>query len=171
MPSTRHINSSRQRQGQRGFTMIEVLVTVIILSIGLLGLAGLQATSLRNNQSAFIRSQATILAYDIADRMRANAAGAANGDYQFDTGSGAPGSVANCSTSTGCTSAEMAQNDLNEWFDSVTNLLPDGTGGICIDSDPDTAGCDGVGTQFVVTITWTEVEDGSTSTFTTSFKP
>ena len=65
----------------------------------------------------------------------------------------------------------MAQNDLNDWFDSVTNLLPDGTGSICIDSDPDTAGCDGVGTQFVITITWTEVEDGSTSTFTTSFKP
>ena len=167
MPSDKHITSS----GQQGFTMIEVLVTVIILSIGLLGLAGLQATSLRNNQSAFLRSQATILAYDIADRIRANFAGATNGSYNFDTGNGAPGLVSDCNTTTGCTAAEMAQNDLNDWFLSVTNLLPDGAGSVCIDSDPGTAGCDGNGTQFVITITWTEVEDGSTSTFTTSFQP
>ena len=55
-----------------GFTLIEVLIAMIILAVGLLGLAGLQATSLRNNQSAYNRSVATQLAYDIADRMRAN---------------------------------------------------------------------------------------------------
>lgn len=55
-----------------GFTMIEVLVAVIVLSVGLLGLAGLQATGLRNNHSATLRSIASLQAYDIADRMRAN---------------------------------------------------------------------------------------------------
>ena len=55
-----------------GFTLIEVLIAMLVLAVGLLGLAGLQATSLRNNQSAYNRSQATQLAYDLADRMRAN---------------------------------------------------------------------------------------------------
>ena len=61
-----------------GFTLIEVLIAMLVLAVGLLGLAGLQATSLRNNQSAYNRSQATQLAYDIADRMRANSAGIAS---------------------------------------------------------------------------------------------
>ena len=55
-----------------GFTLIEVLIAMLVLAVGLLGLAGLQATSLKNNQSAYNRSQATQLAYDIADRMRSN---------------------------------------------------------------------------------------------------
>ena len=60
-----------------GFTLIEVLIAMLVLAVGLLGLAGLQATSLKNNQSAYNRSQATQLAYDMADRMRANVAGVA----------------------------------------------------------------------------------------------
>ena len=66
-----------------GFTMVELLVAVLVLSIGLLGLAGLQAAGLRNNQSAYLRSQATILAYDVADRMRATRAAAAAGAYNI----------------------------------------------------------------------------------------
>jgi len=60
----------------KGFTLIEVLVSMIVLAIGLLGLAGLQMSSLRNNLSAYHRSQATQLAYDMADRMRTNIADA-----------------------------------------------------------------------------------------------
>jgi type IV pilus assembly protein PilV len=55
-----------------GFTLIEVLVAMVVLTVGLLGLAGLQATSLKNSQNAYYRSVATQLAYDMADRMRAN---------------------------------------------------------------------------------------------------
>jgi type IV pilus modification protein PilV len=58
--------------GQHGFTLVEVLVTVVILAVGLLGLAGLQAVSMRNNHSAYERTQAVQLAYDMADRVRAN---------------------------------------------------------------------------------------------------
>ena len=61
---------------QRGATLIEVLVAMLVLSIGLLGLAGMQMTALKSNQSAYYRSQATVLAYDIIDRMRANRADA-----------------------------------------------------------------------------------------------
>src|SRR3569832_663794 len=66
---------------QRGFTKLEVLISVVELSIGLLGIAGLQATGQRNNHSAYQRSQATALAYDMIDRMRANQAGVTSGAY------------------------------------------------------------------------------------------
>jgi len=59
---------------QRGFTLVEVLVTVIIMSIGLLGVAGLQLASMRSNHSAYLRTQATLAAYDLVDRMRADPA-------------------------------------------------------------------------------------------------
>jgi type IV pilus assembly protein PilV len=55
-----------------GFTLIEVLVTIVVVSIGLLGLAGLQINGLRANVSSEARSKATLLANDIIERMRAN---------------------------------------------------------------------------------------------------
>ena len=72
----------------QGFTLIEVLIAVLVLSIGLLGLASLQAASLKNNYGAYMRSQASILANDMADRIRSNpgsgvagTGGALDGDY------------------------------------------------------------------------------------------
>jgi type IV pilus assembly protein PilV len=65
------INSAR-RSLQLGTTLVEVLVTVVVISIGLLGIAGLQAVSVRDTQSSVVRSQATALADFILDRMRAN---------------------------------------------------------------------------------------------------
>lgn len=56
----------------RGVTLIEVLVALVVLSIGVIGLAALQAQALQMNQGAYMRAQATNLAYDIADRMRTN---------------------------------------------------------------------------------------------------
>ena len=57
-----------------GFTLIEVLVSMVIMAVGLLGLAGLQTLSLRDNQDDYLSSQATALAYEMSDRIRANAA-------------------------------------------------------------------------------------------------
>lgn len=106
-----------------GFTMIEVLVTVLVLSIGLLGLAGLQATSLRNNHSAYLRSQATVLAYDIADRMRANRSSAGAGNYVIGLGDDAPSGTA------------IAATDLSDWKAALAQLLPAGDGAIAIAAD------------------------------------
>lgn len=61
-----------RKNRQQGFTLMEVLVTVIIMAIGLLGVAGLQLAGMRSNHSAFLRTQATIAAYDLIDRMRAD---------------------------------------------------------------------------------------------------
>ncbi|THF64666.1 type IV pilus modification protein PilV [Pseudothauera nasutitermitis] len=66
---------------QTGSSLLEVLVAMLVLAFGLLGLAGLQATSVRSNHSAYLRTQATLLAYDLADRMRAMQAAVENGDY------------------------------------------------------------------------------------------
>lgn len=68
----------------RGLTLVEILVALLVLSIGLLGLAALQTTSLRFNTSAYYRTQATALAYDLSDRMRANRQAALDGLYNAD---------------------------------------------------------------------------------------
>ncbi len=137
----------------KGFTLIEVLVAMFVLALGLLGLAGLQASALKNNQSAYYRSQATQLAYDIADRMRANLAEAKNfATSQYDSDVLAPTSAtnqANCKTTTGCSTAQMAQQDLFEWNQQVTTLLPLGTGTI-----------NASGFIYTIVINWDDDHDG-----------
>ncbi|MBK5940601.1 type IV pilus modification protein PilV [Halochromatium roseum] len=110
---------------QRGFSIVEVLVSATILSIGLLGLAGLQATSLGFNTSALHRSKATYLAYDIADRMRANRAAALGGAYDGQALAESPPACAEA-TPTGT----LAQRDLLAWTTSLACQLPQGTGAI-----------------------------------------
>ena len=112
-------NRTMKMPRQTGFTLIEVMVTVIVLAIGLLGLAGLQATSLAFNSTAYQRSQATSLAYDIADRMRANVVAARNGAYDVNFGFTDPGA------------ATVADMDLGQWRQALINTLPGpGTGSI-----------------------------------------
>lgn len=157
--------SASSRRQQAGFTLIEVLVSSLILSIGLVGVAGLQAVSLKNNQSAYMRSQASALAYDLADRMRSNVAGANAGAY--DPASAA--SSATCKTPVGCTAQQLAQNDLAEWNAALASNLPMGTGFVCIDSTPydgasaASPACDGNGTRYSVKVWWDDNRDGAIS--------
>ena len=152
-----------------GFTLIEVLIAMLVLAVGLLGLAGLQATSLRNNQSAYHRSQATQLAYDIADRMRSNKP-ASNYNNQAATND-------DCITNT-CTPSQMAGYDLKEWNDQLTLLLPSGEGVVCLDNTPvdgtsKTAhNCDGAGSTYAIKIWWDDSRSGAASQrFIVSFQP
>lgn len=102
---------------QGGFSMIEVLIAVLVLSIGLIGLASLQGVSLQFNNSAYLRSQATNLAYDMADRVRANRAAALfGGAYNL--------AVADPTPAPGA----LPETDLNEWRTALQNSLPAGTG-------------------------------------------
>ena len=160
------IRPAFNRRSEQGFTLIEVMIALLVLSIGLLGLAGLQVTALQNNQSAFMRSQATALAYDLSDRMRANVLGTISGNYNPANA----GADANCGTTTGCSPQAMAQNDLNDWNTSIATYLPLGEGFVCIDSTPSDGAnatnpaCDGIGTQWAIKIWWDENKDGVITT-------
>lgn len=103
----------------RGFTLLEVLVAMVVLSIGLLGLAGLMASSLKNSHSAYQRTQATWLAYDALDRMRANRQVALAGGYNLALGATPGGS-------------DMAATDLSQWNTALSNTLPAGQGSIAV---------------------------------------
>lgn len=160
------------RKQNQGFSLTEVLVAVVVLSIGLLGIAGLQAASLRNNHSAYLRSVATILGYDMADRMRANSAGVSAGNYN------SPSAVAhaNCSAAAGCTTAEMAQNDAYEWTQVVAEQLPSGSAAVCLDSTPDdgtpaSPQCDGTGRLYAIKVWWDDDRSGNLKRFATGFQP
>lgn len=129
---------SSQKNDQQGFTLLEVLIALLVLSIGLLGLAALQTTGLRSNQMANMRTIATQLAYDIADRMRANEEGmgvtrdpntgeiiytntADNYIIAFnDSDPTAPPPP--CTIPTECTPEEQADIDLRQWRAEVKKL-------------------------------------------------
>lgn len=113
----------------RGFTLLEVLVALVVLSVGLLGLTGLQATSLRNNHSAFLRSQATVAINDIMDRMRANRAVAKDGLYALPLATTAGSLGTPCVTS--CTDTQLRTRDQIEWLELV-GRLPNGDGSIAM---------------------------------------
>ncbi|HAN56512.1 MAG TPA: type IV pilus modification protein PilV [Betaproteobacteria bacterium] len=106
---------------QKGFTLLEVLVAIVVLSIGLLGLAGLMASSVRNNHSAYQRTQAAWLAYDMVDRMRANRAYAVTlaTDYNVALGSASA-------------SANLAGTDVTDWKTALSTTLPAGDGSVVV---------------------------------------
>ncbi|AZZ94363.1 type IV pilus modification protein PilV [Hahella sp. KA22] len=135
-----NIRSPSSRQS--GFTMIEILVAVVILAIGLLGVAGLQTLSVKASTNSSARSQAIYLANDMADRIRANLQGRKDSNYDAITGDA---KKAACLTSTGCSAADMAANDKAEWLEELSNRLPNGKGEL-----------KHTGNLYTITITWDE---------------
>ena len=99
---------------QRGFTLIEVLISMVILAIGLLGLAGIQAISLRDNQDAYYYQQATLLAYEMQDRIRGNNV-ATWATVTIGTG--------DCTKVTPCDGQTMANNDYGYWKRSAEAIF------------------------------------------------
>ncbi|HED34907.1 MAG TPA: type IV pilus modification protein PilV [Gammaproteobacteria bacterium] len=153
----KHCTSIRFSANQ-GFTLIEVLVATIILAVGLLGISGMQVTGLRSNHSALMRSQATMFAYDLSDRMRANGEAFKPAAGYYNNPVAAVDN--NCSTTAGCDSQAMAENDMYLWNVNIADALPAGAGIVCIDSTPDdgtsktAAACDGIGSSYAIKIWW-----------------
>jgi type IV pilus assembly protein PilV len=121
----------------RGFSLIEVLITILVFAIGLLGLAALQAVSMRSNQSANFRTQATALGYMIIDRMRANTDAVLRGEYLAGLATGDCGADP--------ADSPTSRHDIEAWRQQLACQLPDGQGSI---SFP--------GGTVVVDITWTD---------------
>ena len=179
--------TNRQRRRNAGFGMVEVLVTLILLSVGLMGIAKLQLISLRSVHASAVRGQAVLLAYDLADRMRANRFGIADldgnpvGFYNRSDGVNYQAPTDNdCTEGAGaaadCSIAEVAAHDLQEWNDAITALLPGGAGWVCIDDDAgndvedpalvdgDADTCNDAQTDgadiYSITVVWTDIEEG-----------
>lgn len=141
-----------------GFTLIEVMVALLIFSIGLLGLVGLQSTAIQDNSRSFQRLQANLLAYDMLDRMRTNRAAAIAGNY--DIGTGNPPTATACIGSTTCDSTQMANHDRREWKLALDNALPDGDGIVT------RLGAGSDDTQVRITVQWNDQGDTQSITIT-----
>lgn len=106
--------------GQRGASMIEVLVSLVIFAFGMLGLVGLQNKALGFGQISLYRSQATALSDDILDRMRADRVNAKLGNWN----------TALADVASSFSGSSVAQKDLFEWKDQVEKMLPSGKGSV-----------------------------------------
>lgn len=126
----------------RGFTLIEVLIALVIMSVGMLGIAGLYVHSMQAGRTSVLRHNAVTLAGDIADRIRANPrAGAAYG---------LAGANNNCvDGGIDCTIGEMAANDIFLWDQQAAATLPNGQVNVVFNNGV-------VPPTYQITITWTE---------------
>jgi type IV pilus assembly protein PilV len=108
-------DSYLSRHYQSGFTLIEVLVSTLVITAGLLGVASLQITSLKSSHHAYVKTQARFLAHGLIERMRANTKAVQNGDYLIPSNyncSTAPSKDCS-STSNTCSSSELAKFDVH----------------------------------------------------------
>lgn len=142
-----NVASHRHRQPRRcrvrGVGLIEVLVSLLILVIGLLGLIELTLSSIRFSDEADLRSSAVSLAYDLADRVRAN--DQARADYV--TGfADQPAAASDCSSQS-CSPEQLAAWDLAQWKQSLAALLPSGQGAITQNA---------AGDQLTVQVRWSQ---------------
>lgn len=142
---------------QQGFSLIELLVAVVILAVGILGIAGLQVVALQQNRGAVYRAEATMLANDIMDRVRVNTNTTYTALIDQD-----PPAATNCGNSS-CSPSEMANYDIAQWKCQINDLDADGNPfAVCGDFGisgalPNGAGAiDKSGGVYEVTVQWTD---------------
>jgi len=177
----------QSQRAQRGMTMIEVLVSIVVFAFGMLGVAALMVVGIKGSYSSQQRSFATQLAYDIMDRTRSNNVGANAGNYNQAATTATAAAyttqqtscVGATATTTGCTSDLMAKNDLYEWERAVKSVLGNSAAGIiCLDSSGAsgsydgttiTPACDGLGATYSVKIYWLD-DRGQAQTATPQYQ-
>ncbi|WP_372865580.1 type IV pilus modification protein PilV [Spongiibacter sp.] len=126
-------SSFQQARAQRGTTLIEVLIAILVTATGVMGAAAMQINSVKYNQMAKFRSAAVFLANDISDRMRANRPVALAGGYDIAAADGSP------------TGDEINARDLREWLSELAVRMPQGDGAIIRD-----------GNRFTIVVSWDE---------------
>jgi type IV pilus assembly protein PilV len=134
---------NRFTHGQRGFSLIEQLVALVVVSVGMIGIAALYSQGLGAGRTALYRTQAVNLAADMADRIRVNRRGRAS--YN------GAGALSGCDPGGGvnCTPAQMAAHDVAVWQAQVAALLPGGVGTVThLGTVPPT---------YTIQVGWTEV--------------
>lgn len=154
-----------------GFSLVEALVALVVLSIGMLGIAALYVESLRAGRSALLRTQAVMLAADMADRIRVNTSVPASYVKTVDA-TGTP--LAACDPGgTGCTPSQLAGNDIARWREIVDDradnpsagrlALPGGRGTIVVVGSASPA-------QYTITVSWREPGQTADSTYVLRFE-
>ena len=144
---------------ETGFTLLEVMIAMVIFSIGLLGLAGIQATSVQNNASAYSRTIAMQLAYNMADVLRASTDNEGNITTSYDSVSTAMPSVpTSCVQKFGggapnCNDTDLASFEIYHWKQRIQQELASGLGTISKS-----------GSVFTITIMWDDEHTGATGT-------
>jgi len=128
------------RHWQAGVSLIEVLVAMLVVSFGILAMSGLLTNSTRYGKTSEFRAIATLLANDIADRMRANMAGVNADSYvladEYEYLSTAPAADGKCSDAgSPCTEAELAAKDITDWKRALYFGLPGGAGYLSVSAD------------------------------------
>lgn len=154
------------RPPQSGVTLIEVLITIVVLGVGLLWMAGMQTSAVRQNYLAYQYSQAANLARALSERMLANPIGVRDGNYAIAAGSTPASPATNCSTDE-CSPSELATWDLADWATALsdsasgTNVpstpgatLPDAQFSVACTASPCT-----VTSQHIITVYWNPARD------------
>ena len=130
MSSHKLSRQPRSAQRQHGVSLVEVLVSVVVVALGLLGAVALQATALRNNQGAYERTQTSILTQGIFDAMRANLPGVASGSYNTDDW-----------VCTAPNATTLASRDIARWVNNLhSQIHPGACGSIACTANACTVG-------------------------------
>lgn len=179
-PVPRSPHSASAAAGQRGATLIEVLVAVVLLSFGIVGLAGLQMNGTKFSHNAYQRSQATALAYDMADRIRSNLDVCRTGQacaYNTALGTLFDGNGAQACRQTLDVAppgpATLAAADVNQWKSCLEEFLPNGRGAVLVANAANGGGLytDACGVEhggngsIVIEVNWTEGRFGLAQAF------
>jgi type IV pilus assembly protein PilV len=143
----------------KGFTLVEVLVALVVMSVGMLGIAALYLEGLRAGRTALYRTTAVNLAADMADRIRANRNA---GIAYAGTGPGADSACVNGAVD--CTAEQLADDDWFDWSNQLDAQLPLGAGG-----EVQVAGA--APATYTITVAWPEIGQEEPATYTLSVQP
>ena len=151
------ISPAPRRRAAGGYVLLEALIAVVIAAVGFIGAARMQTFGLAMNNSTQARQKATLLGYQMADRIRANQAGVSARAYDRPSAGATDCLIA----VTGCTPTQLAAADVGEWESEIAAQLPGATGVVCLDSTPDdgtasTPQCDGAGNIIAVKLWWVD---------------
>lgn len=184
MELTYQASPAGSARAARGFTLIEVLVAVLILSLGVLGAAGMQLTSMKATNESRSQEVGTRLAMELGELIRANHVRARNkttatNPYLLSFSGSAPARTASCFTASACTDTlAIAQRDVEDWAQRAEALLPGIRVVACYDAAPFTAAglpewaCDGNGETIQIKIGWTRASlDRSTNSVDVASTP
>ena len=147
------MNKKLLQRRPSGFSLVEVLITLVIMSVGMLGIAGLYVQSIQAGRTSMFRHHAVTLAGDVADRIRANpTAGVA-----YNHAANATGTNNSCvNGGVDCNPADMAANDISLWQAQALDTLPGGTVAVVFDNSVNPP-------SYQITVGWTE--PGETPTY------